>query len=170
MIHITEVTTKAQLRQFVNFPIDLYRDVPQYIPGTYSDDLADWDREKNPAFSYCEARCWLASRDDGTLVGRIGAILSRKSNDKWGTHRLRFTQVDFIDDREVSAALFQTVEDWARQLGCTEIHGPLGFTDMDREGMLVEGFDRTSCFFTYYNRSEERRVGKECRSRWSPYH
>lgn len=150
-IHITEVTTKAQLRQFVNFPIDLYRDVPQYIPGTYSDDLADWDREKNPAFSYCEARCWLASRDDGTLVGRIGAILSRKSNDKWGTHRLRFTQVDFIDDREVSAALFQTVEDWARQLGCTEIHGPLGFTDMDREGMLVEGFDRTSCFFTYYN-------------------
>ena len=97
MIHITEVTTKAQLRQFVNFPIDLYRDVPQYIPGTYSDDLADWDREKNPAFSYCEARCWLASRDDGTLVGRIGAILSRKSNDKWGTHRLRFTQVDFID-------------------------------------------------------------------------
>lgn len=122
MIHITEVTTKAQLRQFVNFPIDLYRDVPQYIPGTYSDDLADWDREKNPAFSYCEARCWLASRDDGTLVGRIGAILSRKSNDKWGTHRLRFTQVDFIDDREVSAALFQTVEDWARQLGCTEIH------------------------------------------------
>ena len=94
MIHITEVTTKAQLRQFVNFPIDLYRDVPQYIPGTYSDDLADWDREKNPAFSYCEARCWLASRDDGTLVGRIGAILSRKSNDKWGTHRLRFTQVD----------------------------------------------------------------------------
>ena len=152
MIHITEVTTKAQLRQFVNFPIDLYRDVPQYIPGTYSDDLADWDREKNPAFSYCEARCWLASRDDGTLVGRIGAILSRKSNDKWGTHRLRFTQVDFIDDREVSAALFQTVEDWARQLGCTEVHGPLGFTDMDREGMLVEGFDRTSCFFTYYNR------------------
>lgn len=151
MIHITEVTTKAQLRQFVNFPIDLYRDVPQYIPGTYSDDLADWDREKNPAFSYCEARCWLASRDDGTLVGRIGAILSRKSNDKWGTHRLRFTQVDFIDDREVSAALFQTVEDWARQLGCTEVHGPLGFTDMDREGMLVEGFDRTSCFFTYYN-------------------
>lgn len=151
MIHITEVTTKAQLRQFVNFPIDLYRDVPQYIPGTYSDDLADWDREKNLAFSYCEARCWLASRDDGTLVGRIGAILSRKSNDKWGTHRLRFTQVDFIDDREVSAALFQTVEDWARQLGCTEVHGPLGFTDMDREGMLVEGFDRTSCFFTYYN-------------------
>lgn len=106
---------------------------------------------KTPPSATARARCWLASRDDGTLVGRIGAILSRKSNDKWGTHRLRFTQVDFIDDREVSAALFQTVEDWARQLGCTEVHGPLGFTDMDREGMLVEGFDRTSCFFTYYN-------------------
>ena len=151
MIHITEVTTKAQLRQFVNFPIDLYRDVPQYIPGTYSDDLADWDREKNPAFSYCEARCWLASRDDGTLVGRIGAIHSRKANDKWGANRLRFTQVDFIDDPEVSSALFRTVEAWAKELDCTAVHGPLGFTDMDREGMLVEGFDRRSCFFTYYN-------------------
>ena len=111
MIHITEVTPKAQLRQFVNFPIDLYRDVPRGGAGAGGGDRADCDREKNPAFSYCEARCWLASRDDGTLVGRIGAILSRKSNDKWGTHRLRFTQVDFIDDREVSAALFQTVED-----------------------------------------------------------
>ena len=109
MIHITEVTTKAQLRQFVNFPIDLYRDVPQYIPGTYSDDLADWDREKNPAFSYCEARCWLASRDDGTLVGRIGAILSRKSNDKWGTHRLRFTQVYFIENREAAERIANQV-------------------------------------------------------------
>ena len=161
MIHITEVTTKAQLRQFVNFPIDLYRDVPQYIPGTYSDDLADWDREKNPAFSYCEARCWLASRDDGTLVGRIGAILHRL--EQGGGYlpvvdevHLRETQAVGAPlviglTAEVSAALFQTVEDWARQLGCTEVHGPLGFTDMDREGMLVEGFDRTSCFFTYYN-------------------
>ena len=84
-------------------------------------------------------------------MGRIGAILSRKSNSKWGTNRLRFTQVDFIDDPEVSGALFETVENWARELGCTAVHGPLGFTDMDREGMLVEGFDRRGCFFTYYN-------------------
>ena len=150
MVSIVEVTTRQQLRRFVDFPNQLYKDVPQFVPATYGDDLDDWDRKKNPAFSYCEARCWLALRE-GEIVGRIGAILSRKSNDKWGTNRLRFTQVDFIDDPEVSGALFETVESWARELGCTAVHGPLGFTDMDREGMLVEGFDRRGCFFTYYN-------------------
>lgn len=141
MVSIVEVTTKAQLRRFVDYPNQLYRGVPQFVPATYGDDLSDWDRQKNPAFSYCDARCWLAERD-GEIVGRIGAIRSRKANEKWGTNRMRFTQVDFIDDPEVSAALFAAVEDWARELG---------FTDMDREGMLVEGFDRRSCFFTYYN-------------------
>lgn len=150
MVSIVEVTTKAQLRRFVDYPNQLYKDVPQFVPATYGDDLADWDRSKNPAFSYCDARCWLAERD-GEIVGRIGAIRSRKANEKWGTNRMRFTQVDFIDDPEVSAALFAAVEDWARELGCAAVHGPLGFTDMDREGMLVEGFDRRSCFFTYYN-------------------
>ena len=150
MVSIVEVTTKAQLRRFVDYPNQLYKDVPQFVPATYGDDLADWDRSKNPALSYCDARCWLAERD-GEIVGRIGAIRSRKANEKWGTNRMRFTQVDFIDDPEVSAALFAVVEDWARELGCAAVHGPLGFTDMDREGMLVEGFDRRSCFFTYYN-------------------
>ena len=150
MVSIVEVTTKAQLRRFVDYPNQLYKDVPQFVPATYGDDLADWDRSKNPAFSYCDARCWLAERD-GEIVGRIGAIRSRKANEKWGTNRMRFTQVDFIDDPEVSAALLAAVEDWARELGCAAVHGPLGFTDMDREGMLVEGFDRRSCFFTYYN-------------------
>ena len=96
MVSIVEVTTKAQLRRFVEYPMELYKDVPQYIPGTYDDDLEDWDRKKNPAFEYCQARCWLAMRD-GEIVGRIGAILSRKANEKWHTNRLRFTQVDFID-------------------------------------------------------------------------
>ena len=150
MVSIVEVTTRQQLRRFVDFPNQLYKDVPQFVPATYGDDLDDWDRKKNPAFSYCEARCWLALRE-GEIVGRIGANLSRKSNSKGGTNRLRFTQVDFIDDPEVSGALFETVENWARELGCTAVHGPLGFTDMDREGMLVEGFDRRGCFFTYYN-------------------
>ena len=147
MVSIVEVTTKAQLRRFVDYPNQLYRGVPQFVPATYGDDLSDWDRQKNPAFSYCDARCWLAERD-GEIVGRIGAIRSRKANEKWGTNRMRFTQVDFIDDPEVSAALFAAVEDWARELGCTAVHGPLGFTDMDREGMLVEGFDRyAECWF-----------------------
>lgn len=113
MVSIVEVTTKAQLRKFVDYPNRLYEGVPQFVPATYDDDLSDWDRSKNPAFEYCDARCWLAERD-GDIVGRIGAIYSRKANDKWGANRLRFTQVDFIDDREVSAALFAVVEDWAR--------------------------------------------------------
>lgn len=150
MVSIVEVTTKAQLRRFVDYPNELYKDVPQFVPATYDDDLSDWDKKKNPAFAYCEARCWLAMRGE-EIVGRIGAILSKKSNQNWNTHRLRFTQVDFIDDAEVSDALFATVENWAKELGCDEIHGPLGFTDLDREGLLVEGFDRQSCFFTYYN-------------------
>ncbi len=150
MVSIVEVTTKAQLRKFVDYPNQLYKDVPEFVPATYDDDLSDWDPKKNPAFAYCDARCWLAYRD-GEIVGRIGAILSRKANEKWGTNRMRFTQVDFIDDREVSAALFETVEKWAAEKGCDEVQGPLGFTDLDREGMLVEGFDRRSCFFTYYN-------------------
>ena len=150
MVSIVEVTSKAQLRRFVDYPNRLYRDVPQFVPATFDDDMSDWDPKKNPAFAYCDARCWLAYRD-GEIVGRIGAILSRKANEKWGTRRMRFTQVDFIDDPEVSAALFGTVEKWAAEKGCNEVHGPLGFTDLDREGMLVEGFDRRSCFFTYYN-------------------
>ena len=147
---VTEVTTKHELRQFMQYPNRLYADNPNYIPSFYGDDLSDWTPGKNPAFDYCEARCWLARRD-GEIVGRIGAILSHKANDKFGTHRMRFSQVDFVDDSEVSAALFGTVERWAREKGCDQVHGPLGFTDMDREGMLVEGFDRRSLFFTNYN-------------------
>lgn len=150
MVSIIEVTTKRQLRQFVEFPNILYQDVPQFVPATFDDDMSDWDKKKNPAFEYCEARCWMAMRN-GEMVGRIGAILSHRANEKWNTRRMRFTQVDFIDDEQVANALFATVERWARAKGCDEVHGPLGFTDLDREGMLVEGFDRRSCFFTYYN-------------------
>ena len=150
MVEIREVQTRSDLKRFVTYPNRLYRDVPQFIPALTSDDMADWNPKKNPAFSYCEARCWLAWRD-GEVVGRIGAILSRAANKKWNTRRMRFTQVDFIDDIEVSAALFQAVENWAREKRCDEVHGPLGFTDLDREGMLVEGFDQKSMFITYYN-------------------
>ena len=150
MVEIREVRTRGELRKFVNYVNVLYKDVPQFIPAMYGDDLDDWNPKKNPAFDYCEAKCFLAWRN-GKIVGRIGAILSRRANEKWGLNRMRFSQVDFIDDPEVSAALFGTVEKWAAEKGCNEVHGPLGFTDLDREGMLVEGFDRRSCFFTYYN-------------------
>ena len=150
MVEVREVRTRAELKKFVDYPNVLYRNVPQYIPSMIGDDLSDWNPKKNPAFEYCDAKCWLAWRD-GKIVGRIGAILSRRANEKWGLNRMRFTQVDFIDDYEVSAALFKAVEDFAREKGCDEVHGPLGFTDLDREGMLIEGFDRRSMFITYYN-------------------
>lgn len=150
MVEVREVKTKAELRMFVNYVNVLYRDVPQFIPAMYGDDLTDWDPKKNPAFEYCEGKCFLAWRD-GKIVGRIGAILSHRANEKWGLNRMRFSQVDFIDDYEVSAALFKAVEDYAREKGCEEVHGPLGFTDLDREGMLIEGFQEKSMFITYYN-------------------
>ena len=150
MVEIREVRTKAERRKFVDYVNVLYKDVPQFIPAMYADDLDDWDPKKNPAFEYCEAKSFLAYRD-GKIVGRIGAILSHRSNEKWHTNRMRFSQVDFIDDPEVSAALFKAVEDYAREKGCDAVHGPLGFTDLDSEGMLIEGFERRSMFITYYN-------------------
>ena len=150
-VKIVEVTTARQRRIFVDYPNKLYKDEPNFVPAFYGDDLSDWDPKKNPAFSYCDAKCFLAYRGN-EVVGRIGAILSRRANEKWGTKRMRFSQVDFIDDPEVSSALFKTVEDWAREMGCDEVHGPLGFCDLDREGMLVEGYDRPGMFITYYNR------------------
>ena len=150
MVTIKQVESRAELRQFVDFPNQLYADNPCFVPATYGDDLSDWNSKKNPAFSYCDARCFLALRD-GEIVGRIGAILSHRANEKWNTNRMRFSQVDFIDDPEVADALFKAVEDFAREKGCQQVHGPLGFSDLDREGMLVEGFDRRSLFFTYYN-------------------
>ena len=147
---LREVKTARDRRRFVQFPNDLYRDNPYYVPPFYADELADMNPKKNPAFSYAEARYFLAFTK-GRVVGRIGAIYSRRANERWGTHRMRFTQVDFIDDERVSRALFDAVEAFAREMGCTEGHGPLGFTDLDREGLLVEGFEEKSLFFTYYN-------------------
>ena len=150
MITIQEVRTKGDLKRFSSFPNHLYKDVPQYIPPLAADDLEDWNPRKNPAFEYCDVKCFLALRD-GRIVGRVGAILNHKANEKWQTNRMRFSQLDFVDDPEVSAALMGAVENFAREKGCDEIHGPLGFTDLDREGLLIEGFDRKSMFITYYN-------------------
>lgn len=149
-ITIQEVTTERDRRRFVNFPNQLYKNEPNYVPGFFGDDVDDWNPAKNPAFEYCEAKCFLAF-EDKKIVGRIGAILSHRANEKWGLNQMRFSQVDFIDDERVSKALFDTVEAWAREKGCDQVHGPLGFCDLDREGMLIEGFDRQSMFITYYN-------------------
>ena len=150
MVTIKEVSTKRELRLFVNYPLKLYKDEPNFVPPLISDDLDDWDRESNPAFEFCDAKAFLAYRG-GKIVGRIAAIFNKKANEKFGKIQMRFSQVDFIDDFEVSKALFDAVEAYAREKGCESIHGPLGFTDMDREGMLVEGFDQKNLFITYYN-------------------
>lgn len=149
MVEIKEVKTLQARELFADFPNKFFRNEPNQIPSFLSDDISDWDPQKNPAFEYCEARAFLAYKE-GRLVGRIGAILSHKANEKFGTRRMRFSQVDFIDDPEVSAALFKTVEDWAREKGCDQVHGPLGFTDLDKEGMLIDGYDRKGLFITYY--------------------
>lgn len=149
-ILIREVKTKRDRRRFVRFPNELYRESPYYVPPMYADELADMDPKKNPAASYAEAKYFLAFRGE-EIVGRIGAIYSTRANARWGTRRMRFTQVDFIDDAAVSEALFAAVEAYAREKDCLEVHGPLGYTDLDREGLLVEGFEEKGLFFTYYN-------------------
>ncbi len=149
-VEIKEISTREDLKLFADYPNKLYKDVDQHVPAFLGDDIEDWIPEKNPAFEYCEGKCFLAYRN-GEIVGRIGAILSHKANEKWGTKRMRFSQVDFIDDKEVSEALFNAVENWAREKGCDQVHGPLGFCDMDKEGMLVEGFEHRSMMITYYN-------------------
>lgn len=149
MVEIKEVKTKAQKQSFVDFPNRFYRNEPNFVPAFYDDDMKDWDKS-NPAMEYCEFKMFLAYKD-GNLVGRVGAILSHKANEKWNTKRMRFSQLDFIDDFEVSKALMDAVEKWAIQKGCNEVHGPLGFCDLDREGLLIEGFDKRSMFITYYN-------------------
>ena len=149
-VQIKEVTTKKDLKAFVNFPFTLYRGNPYWVPNLVSDDLNTLDKEKNPAFETCDARYWLAYRD-GKIVGRVAAILNHPHLEKWDQKYMRFGWLDFIDDPAVSEALLKTVEDWAKEKGLVAVHGPLGFTDMDREGMLVEGFDELATMATYYN-------------------
>lgn len=150
MIRITEAKTKRELVQFMEFPLKLYHDNSYFVPDILASQVADMQRDKNPAFAYSDARAFLAWKD-GKIAGRIAAILNERANEKAGKRYLRFTQLDFIDDDEVVDALFAAVEDWAKALGCEAVHGPLGFSDMDREGLLVEGFDQQSLFYTYYN-------------------
>ena len=149
-VQIKEVTSQKDLNAFIEFPFKLYRDNPYWVPNLVSDDRNTLRRDKNPAFETCEARYWLATRD-GNIVGRVAAIINHPHIKKWGQRYMRFGWLDFIDEPQVSTALLQTVEAWAKETGMTAVHGPLGFTDMDREGMLVEGFEELATMATYYN-------------------
>ncbi len=150
MIQIKKVETKAELKKFIRFNYEMYKDNPYSVPDLYEDMLNTYDRKKNGAFEFCEADYFLAYKD-GKLVGRVAAIINHKANKTWNTQNVRFGWIDFIDDPEVSDALIRTVEQWGKERGMTHIQGPLGFTDMDAEGMLVEGFDQLGTMATIYN-------------------
>lgn len=149
-VEIVKVTTKKQLKQFIRFNYELYKDNPYFVPELFEDTMGTLRKDRNAAFEFCDADYFLAYRD-GKIVGRIAAIINPRANEKWGCKAARFGWVDFIDDNEVVDALFATAEAWARERGMTEIQGPLGFTDFDPEGMLIEGFDRMSTMATIYN-------------------
>lgn len=141
---------RKSLRKFVQFGIDLYKGNDCYVPPLVSDDVATLSPEKNPAFDFCEAEYFMAFRD-GKPVGRIAAIIHRISNEEHGKKEMRFGFVDFIDDEEVSRALFDAAAGWGKSKGMESMIGPLGFSDMDYEGMLVEGFEELSTMATIYN-------------------
>lgn len=150
MIRIKKVETKKDLSDFIKFPDKLYKGNPYRVPPLHLLETAALRVDKNPAFEYCEASYWLAYKDD-VIVGRIAGILSHRFVEIWGEKLARFGWIDFNDDYEVSALLFKTVEEWALSKGFTGMHGPLGFSDMDLEGALVEGFNEISTQAVIYN-------------------
>ena len=150
MVEIRKVTTKRELKQFIQFYYDLYRGSEQAVPYLFFDEMATLRRDKNPSFECCEADYFLALRDN-KVVGRVAAIINRRANEQWKVKLVRFGWLDFIDDLEVSTSLLNAVEQWGRERGMTEMAGPLGFIDTDREGMLIEGFDELSTMYVNYN-------------------
>ncbi|WP_421872868.1 hypothetical protein [Marinoscillum sp.] len=147
-ISITEVSSKSDLKAFIKFPMNLYKDVSSYVPPLISFEISTLDPKKNPAFNHAEATYWVARKND-QLVGRIaGIILDQELSDK---KLARFGWIDFVDDLEVSAMLLDTVTAWAKSKGATGLHGPLGFTDLDFEGALIDGFEHTATQATIYN-------------------
>ncbi len=160
MVTVKEVKTKAEQKAFLDFPLDLYRDNPNFVPPLYGDEKKIFSKN----FVYndtCETGYWLAYRD-GKVVGRISAILQRASNEKHNEKRVRFTRFDAIDDAQVAAALFGAVEQFAKDRGMNAVCGPLGFSDLEREGLLVEGFDQLSTFEEQYNAEYYGRLIEGC--------
>ena len=149
-ITIKKVETPKELKQFIRFNYEMYKDNPYSVPDLYDDMLNTFSRDRNAAFEFCEADYFMAYKD-GKAVGRVAAIMNNRANETWNKKEVRFGWIDFIDDAEVSDAMLKTVEAWGKERGATEIVGPLGFTDFDAEGMLVEGFDQLSTMATIYN-------------------
>lgn len=149
-LNIFQVKNRKELRAFVDFPNKLYKGVPYYVPKLRIDEISTLDPAKNPAYEFSEAALYLAYKD-GLIVGRVAAIVNHKSNAKWGHKEVRFGWIDYIDDRSVSEALINKVIEFGKERGMERIVGPLGFTDFDPEGMLVEGFDQMCTMVLIYN-------------------
>lgn len=149
-ITIKKVTNKSELKKFIRLNYELYKNNPYSVPDLYDGMLNTFNKKKNAAFEFCDADYFLAYKDN-ELVGRVAAIINHKANSVWNKKEVRFGWIDFIDDQEVSGALIKAVEEWGKERGMEYIQGPLGFTDFDAEGMLVEGFDQLSTMATTYN-------------------
>ena len=150
MIKVVQVSGKRDKKKFFKFLIDLYRGNPYAAPNLYADEFAEFDPNVNDAFRFADCKMFLAYKD-GKLAGRIAGIWHRGANQKTGLKQLRFTRFDVIDDFEVTKALFEKLFEWARELGMDEIIGPISFSDLNEEGMLIEGFDKDSTYIEIYN-------------------
>lgn len=171
-IEIRVVKTKKEMDAFARLNYELYKDNEYAVPDMLEDMRDKFDPKKNPAYEFCESELFLAYRD-GRVVGRVAALINHKANERWQCRDVRFGWIDFIDDPQVSRALLDAVADWGRQHQMTHIVGPLGFTDMDKEGMLTEGFDQLSTMdsiynFPYYN-DHMRQHGFEKETGWLEY-
>ena len=169
-IEIKPVTTRHELQQFVQFFYDLYRGNDYAVPYLYSEEMSTLRHDKNSSFECCESQYFMAFKD-GKMVGRVAAIINHRANKRWDRSQVRFSWFDFVDDQEVSTALLQAVETWGRSKGMTEIAGPMGFIDTDREGMLIDGFDKLSTMYInynypYYPQHMERMKGYEKANDW----
>lgn len=148
-VTVREIKNRRELRQFISFPEQLYKDNPNWVPALHSDEFSALGK-KNPALEFCERACYLAWRD-GRIVGRVAAIVNQKANERWNERVVRFGWIDFINDSEVVRALIDAVAEFGRARGCVKIKGPLGFSDMDKEGLMVDGFEYLAPFTVIYN-------------------
>ena len=160
MIEVKEAKTKKQQREFIEFPLRLYKDCPYFVPPLYGDEKKLF-RSDYMYYDRSEAVYFLAYKD-GEVAGRISGILQHASNEKRGEKRVRFTRFDCIDDPDVAKALFSAVEEWALRRGMDTVCGPLGFSDLEREGLLIDGFDQTSTFEEQYNYEYYPRLVEAC--------
>ena len=150
-VRIEEVKTRRQLSAFIHFPYKLYKGNDYWVPALIGDEYDTFNPKKNAAYEFCDAKLWLAYDEDKHIVGRVAGIINYKSNEIHKTKTVRFGWLDFIDDIQVLKALISAVELWGKSLGMNSIIGPFGFTDMDKEGLLVKGFDKIAPFTTLYN-------------------